>query len=365
MRISFYAALVALATWSCVEGQSETERPPTRVSVRVFNADGELVGPVTTGKVVRTTKEWKRLLSSKAYRITRRAGTERPYCGTLLDNRLEGVYTCVCCGLPLFSSEAKFKSGTGWPSFFRPIAEENIAERADNRHGMRRVEIVCVRCDAHLGHVFKDGPKPTGLRYCVNSESLRFTKKAAVASLADPAARSETAVLAGGCFWCVEAIFEQFDGVINVVSGYAGGSASTAKYEAVLTKRTGHAEAVQIEYDPKRITYEELLRIHFATHDPTTPDRQGADKGPQYRSAIFFANEEQKEVAQRVIQQLGATFKRPIVTKLEPLREFYPAEAYHQDFVRKNPSQGYVRTVARPKVKKARKEFKDRLKTQD
>jgi methionine-R-sulfoxide reductase len=160
---------------------------PDRVTVKVFDATGTLVGPVDVPRVEKTDAEWRQQLSPRQYEIARGKGTERPFCGTLLDNKLRGVYSCLCCGLPLFSSDGKFDSGTGWPSFFQPVAEENVATHEDRSYGMRRVEILCARCDAHLGHVFEDGPPPTGLRYCVNSESLTFTERGAVASLADPA----------------------------------------------------------------------------------------------------------------------------------------------------------------------------------
>ncbi len=173
-----------------------------------------------------------------------------------------------------------------------------------------------------------------------------------------------TAVFAGGCFWCVEAVFEELDGVIDAVSGYAGGSRETANYEAVCTGTTGHAEAVQIIYDPSKIDYEKLLEVHFATHDPTTLNRQGNDAGPQYRSAIFYANDAEKRAAQSAIDRLtkSGVYNRPIVTTLEPLTEFYPAESYHQSYVCANPRQGYVRAVALPKVEKVRKMFGGDLK---
>lgn len=162
---------------------------PAEVKVKVFDSNGELVGPVTMARVVKTDEEWKKQLPADVYKIARNKGTEAAYCGNLLDNHLDGVYTCVCCGLPLFSSNSKFNSGTGWPSFFQPIAKENVAEHVDNSYGMERTEILCARCDCHLGHVFADGPKPTGMRFCLNSASLKFTKQENVKDLADPAAK--------------------------------------------------------------------------------------------------------------------------------------------------------------------------------
>jgi methionine-R-sulfoxide reductase len=158
------------------------------VSVKVFNNEGQLVGPIDLPRVEKSDAEWQAQLTPQQFAIARAHGTERPFCGTLLDNKLTGVYSCVCCGLPLFASNAKFDSGTGWPSFFQPIADENVATKRDSSYGMVRVEILCARCDCHLGHVFPDGPPPTRQRHCVNSESLVFTGVDELSSLADAAA---------------------------------------------------------------------------------------------------------------------------------------------------------------------------------
>jgi methionine-R-sulfoxide reductase len=155
-----------------------------KVRVRVFNGAGELVA-VEVPTVVREEADWKNRLTPEQYRITRRAGTEPPFCGNLLDNKKQGVYACVCCGLPLYHSKSKFNSGTGWPSFFAKIADENVVEKVDSSHGMVRVEINCARCDAHLGHVFEDGPEPTGMRHCLNGASLRFVEAEDLKSLAE------------------------------------------------------------------------------------------------------------------------------------------------------------------------------------
>jgi methionine-R-sulfoxide reductase len=158
------------------------------VRVHVFDRSGKLVGPVESTRLELSDLDWRSRLTAEQFRILRGSGTERPFCGTLLDNKQQGVYACAACGLPLFASDAKFHSGTGWPSFFQPIAPGNVVERPDHGHGMTRVEINCARCDGHLGHVFPDGPPPTKLRFCLNSESLAFTPSDRLAELADPAA---------------------------------------------------------------------------------------------------------------------------------------------------------------------------------
>ncbi len=367
MRLPLIATLAAALIVSIAvraEDASTQEKPMTlkskspNVYVRVIDAAGKLSAPVVMPKVIHTDVEWKRRLTPEQFRIMRTQGTEAAFCGGLLKNKEAGVYACAACALPLFASGAKFESGTGWPSFFQPVASENIIEKPDFSHGMVRTEINCKRCDSHLGHLFPDGPQPTGLRYCLNSESLQFFAEPDLAKHAETVPTLETAevVIAGGCFWCVEAVFEEIDGVLEAESGYSGGDAKTANYEAVCTGKTGHAEAVRLVYDPKRISLEQLLDAHFATHDPTTLNRQGHDVGTQYRSTVFYKNEDEKKTTEAVIAKLTAAnkFSDPIVTTLEPLKEFYPAEIYHQNFVCRNPTQGYVRGVALPKVDKIR-----------
>jgi peptide-methionine (S)-S-oxide reductase len=180
---------------------------------------------------------------------------------------------------------------------------------------------------------------------------------------------TRNAVFASGCFWCTEAVFEQLEGVTDVVSGYAGGAKETANYDAVCTGRTGHAEAVRVTYEPAKISYGQLLRVFFATHDPTTKDQQGPDYGPQYRSAIFYSSDEEKRVAESYLKQLAdaKAFDRPVVTTLEPLKPggFYEAELYHQNYAACNASNPYIRAQAIPKVRKVREKFKDQVKPVD
>ena len=202
------------------------------------------------------------------------------------------------------------------------------------------------------------------------SQTMTDSSNTTPSAAADPSTSGTqlaSAVFAGGCFWCVEAVFEQIDGVHEVISGYAGGASDTANYSAVSSGRTRHAEAVKITYDPAKVSYEQLLEIHFKTHDPTTLNRQGNDVGTQYRSTIFYADENEKQMAQAFIDKLNASghYPNPVVTTLEPLDEFYPAEAYHQDYVCHNPNNGYVQAVSLPKIEKTRKLFKDMLKPKE
>jgi peptide methionine sulfoxide reductase msrA/msrB len=304
------------------------------------------------------------VLTPEQQRITQKAGTERAFCGTLLDNKRDGMYACVVCGLPLFASSDKFTSGTGWPSFTQPFDRQHVSGRRDNSLGATRIEILCTRCDSHLGHVFEDGPEPTGLRFCLNSESLRFfgnDEDWPQASQPDTAV--ETAYFAGGCFWGIEYAFGQLPGVQSATSGYQNGDTEDPTYKEVCNADTGHAESVRVRFDPARIDYETLVRFFFEIHDPTTLNRQHLDVGPQYRSGLFTTTESQATTAHTVIDELknGKAFDgRKIVTEVESATTFFPAEQYHQDYVARTGRAchpGIGTAVEAYQAKLAKKEF--------
>ena len=274
-------------------------------------------------------------LDEEAIRVTQNAGTERPFCGTLLDNKKDGFYACVVCGLPLFSSEHKFTSGTGWPSFFSPYATGHVATREDTQFDMKRVEILCARCDAHLGHEFEDGPKPTGKRFCLNSASLHFYEEGEKLPTQSKPIQAEVAYFAGGCFWGVEHWFQKGKGVINVESGYMQGETDNPVYADICSGTTGHAETAKVTFDPTVISYETLLEAFFKMHDPTEVGRQGPDIGSQYRSGIWTTSPNQQTTATAYIETLGKskTLHSPIATQVEPAKKFYLAEDGHQDYI--------------------------------
>jgi peptide methionine sulfoxide reductase msrA/msrB len=307
--------------------------------------------PEPDQKVTKSDLEWKAQLTPEEYQVTRLKGTERAYSSEMCSLFEPGLYACVCCGTLLFDGREKFESGTGWPSFTQPIKENAVAYENDRSYGMRRVEALCNTCQAHLGHVFPDGPGPGGLRYCMNAVSLKKIKT-----------DLEKALFGGGCFWCTEVIFDELKGVESVESGYSGGAIANPTYREVCSGLTGHAEVVQVTYNPAEISYGDLLRIHLSTHNPTTLNQQGADIGTQYRSIILVRTEQEREIAKQVIEELQPAFDKPIVTEIKTLEAFYPAETEHQDYYVNNPEQGYCQVVINPKLEKFRKLFKERRK---
>jgi peptide methionine sulfoxide reductase msrA/msrB len=305
--------------------------------------------------------ELKKKLTSEQFAVTQQCGTEPPFHNAYWDNHRPGLYVDVVSGEPLFSSLDKFDSGTGWPSFTQPVKGMDIVEKKDSSLGAERTEVRSKIADSHLGHVFDDGPAPTGLRYCINSASLKFIpveemESAGYGPYLAPfvkaglikASTNETAILAGGCFWGMEEIIRQIPGVIKTTVGYTGGATANPTYEQVCTGNTGHAESIEVVFDPARLSYEKLLDYFFRMHDPTTLNRQHNDIGTQYRSAIFYTSEAQKQTAERVKTQWDKSgkFSRPITTEITAATKFYSAEEYHQKYLVKNPG-GYTCHVLR------------------
>lgn len=282
-----------------------------------------------------TDADWKKTLTEEQYDVMRCSATERPFTGKYWNHHGTGVYACAACGQELFRSSEKFDSGTGWPGFWRTAAAGRVIEKADTSHGMRRVEVVCSRCGGHLGHVFEDGPQPTGMRYCINSAALEFSPAAPPAS-GDP--RLETATFGAGCFWCSEAAFDLLEGVREVKVGYMGGTVEKPTYKQVSRGDTGHAEVAQVTYDPARVSFDELLHVFWKIHDPTTLNRQGADVGTQYRSVVFYHSDEQKRRAEASAAKEAAKLGKKVVTQIAPAAVFYPAEDYHQEYFKNNPA---------------------------
>ena len=289
-------------------------------------------------------------LTSAERRIILQKGTERPFTGKYWDHFEAGTYSCRQCGTELYRSDSKFSSNCGWPSFDDEVP--GAVKRKRDADG-RRTEILCAACDGHLGHVF-EGERLTkkNVRHCVNSRSLVFrpAEKAPDKVAAKPA--TEEAIFAGGCFWGVEHHFEQVDGVISATSGYTGGRVKNPTYRQICTGRTGHAEAVRVVFDPSKTSYEELSRLFFEIHDPTQLNRQGPDVGTQYRSVVFYKDDEQKRIGTQLITRLRNN-GYSVVTQLLPASEFYEAEEYHQDYMEKNPNRPTchvrVRRFDRPK----------------
>ena len=289
-------------------------------------------------------------LTKQEEAVIENKGTEKPFSGEYVNNQKKGVYICRKCLTPLYHSKSKFISDCGWPSFDQEI--DNNVKKLPDKDGVR-TEITCNTCKAHLGHVFEgEGFTPKNTRHCVNSISLKFIPY-------ESKEKEHIAILGGGCFWCLQPIFEALKGVKSVIVGYAGGQSLKPTYHDL----NGHAETIQITYDPKIITYYQLLKIFFAFHNPTTVNRQGNDVGTQYRSIILYSTLKQKETAEKIIEKLEKDkVYSKIVTLIEPLVAFYKAEDYHQNYFKKNPNNQYCGLHINPKLEKLKNEYKKLLK---
>jgi peptide methionine sulfoxide reductase msrA/msrB len=283
---------------------------------------------------------YNKLTPEEEYVIVQK-GTEAPFSGKYLNNKEPGIYVCKRCGAPLYRSSDKFDGHCGWPSFDDEIS--GAIKRVPDPDGYS-TEIICANCGAHLGHIFTgEGLTKKNIRHCVNSISLVFlpAAKADANDPNDPNSKPSTkAYFAGGCFWGVDYWLKSAPGVISVTAGYMGGTTKNPTYTQVCTGTTGHAETVEVVSDPNKTNYEDLAKLFFEIHDPTQRNRQGPDIGYQYRSAVFYADQQQKQIAERLIEQLKKKGLE-VVTSVEPAKEFWPAEDYHQDYFGKTGGAPY------------------------
>lgn len=273
-------------------------------------------------KVILSEEEWRKILTPEQFAVMRQRGTEPAFSNKCFNIHQTGTFVCAACGNPLFDSGTKFESGTGWPSFNEALSGDRVKIVKDTSHGMIREEVTCARCDSHLGHVFRDGPPPTGLRYCMNAVALQLK-------------HFEKATFAAGCFWGVQAEFDATKGVVKTTAGYTGGHVKNPTYEQVCSHTTGHAEAVEVEFDPAQISYRQLVDLFWTIHDPRQQGGQGPDLGDNYRSSIFTHSAGQQATAEASKAEEEAR-KAGVVTEITPASEFYSAEAYHQHYKSKS-----------------------------
>lgn len=278
-------------------------------------------------------------LTPEQERVIVHKGTEPPFTGKYFNHKAPGVYACTRCRAPLYRSNDKFDSNCGWPAFDDQIAD--AVKQIPDPDGSR-TEIICANCGGHLGHIFVgEGFTEKNVRHCVNSISLTFVP-AAKDNPKQKARRTQPdkAYFAGGCFWGVEYWLSKAEGVISVRSGYMGGHTNEPTYRQVCTGNTGHAETVEVQYDPSKVSFKELAKLFFEIHDPAQRNRQGPDVGSQYRSAIFYVDPEQNRIAEQLIEQLREK-GFDVVTELQQADVFWPAEKYHQKYYQKNRKEPY------------------------
>ena len=296
--------------------------------------------PAPNHTIVKSPEEWKTLLTPDQYKITREKGTEAPFSAALNKTYFQGEFACSCCSALLFSGNDYYDSGSGWPAFTQPYSPGAIKYEADYKLSKKRVEVLCNVCDSHLGHVFPDGPAPSGLRYCINSLSITYRKN-----------KISIAVLGGGCFWCIEALLQNIKGVESAESGFSGGTLVNPTYKEVSSGLTGHAEVVRIKFNSDILSYEKLLELFFLIHNPTL-FYETSGHYSQYRSIILYTDEYQKEAAEGIKKELSVKSGQPFYTQITPFTMFYLAEEKHQNYFLKDPEKAYCKNIISPKILK-------------
>ena len=332
---SFIVALFFMSACNCADATSRT------------TGDYQQDTVVVSKKYKRPDdRELRKRLTPEQWAVTQESATERPYANAYDQEFRPGIYVDVTTGEPMFMSTDKYDSGCGWPAFSKPISEDVVKEYSDRSHGMVRTEVRSRIGNAHLGHVFSDGPKEKGgLRYCINSASLRFIPEDQMESesygmylrLLHP---TKDIYLAGGCFWGTEHYFKQIPGVVETEVGYANGHVKNPTYQQVCTDRTGFAETVHVRYDAAVVSLGFLLQLYFKAIDPVSVNRQGNDKGSQYRTGIYYTDTKDLPAIERAYRLEQKKHRQPLAVEKLPLENFFTAEEYHQDYLEKNPA-GY------------------------